>query len=158
MFPYQSINNSVIPNKKTYAITAKTNYVAPTIPLDDTIPQISEGADIGLGGSITINNAGSKVKGSIYIFGGFSVNLAFLIIAAFRGVVAGAVGSASIRETSELHTYVLEFEDTPGAAGTYTYSTRVGLSSGDITINGISGTRFFGGSAQCIMTLEEILP
>lgn len=146
------------PAKKSFAITAVTQYTNPTIPLDDSIPEISEGADIGLGGSITIRNAASKVKGTVYIWGGPSVNLAFLMIAIFRDSNTNAVGIGPIRETSELHTYVVEFLDTPGAAGTYTYSTRIGLSTGNFTVNGISGSRFFGGAGQSVMTLEEILP
>lgn len=158
MFPFQSINNTIVPAKKSYTITACTQYTAPTIPLDDTIPQLSEGVDIGFSGSITIRNASSKISGRVNIFGAPSTNLVFLTIAVFRGSNNDAVGSCIIRDTSELHTYVLDFEDSPGAAGTYIYTVRIGVSSGNFTVNGVTGTRFLGGSAETTLTLEEILP
>lgn len=154
----QTINNTIVPAKKSQAIAACTQYTTPTIPLDDTIPQLSEGADIGFSLAITTQTAGSKVTGTVNIFGAPSVNLAFLTIAAFRGSGVNSVGSCVIRETSELHTYVLDFEDSPGAAGTYTYTVRVGVSSGNFTVNGTAGTRFNGGSGQTTLTLTEILP
>lgn len=153
----QTINNTIVPSLKSQAIVACTPYTGPTIPLDDTIPQISEGADIGFSLAITTKSASSKVKGTVNIFGAPTVNLAFLIVAAFRDSGVNSVGSCTIRETSELHTYVLDFEDSPGAAGTYTYTVRIGLSSGNFTVNGTSGSRFLGGVGQTTLELQEVI-
>lgn len=150
-------SSTTIPNVEVYSTTTVTVYSTTTIPLDDTIPQIGEGSQF-MSGTVTTQDASSVVRGQVTLYGAPSVNLAFLNMAFFRDSGANAVGACSIRETSELHTYVCEFTDSPGATGTYTYSARLGVSSGSFTVNGVGGVRFFGGVAETVLTLEEVLP
>ena len=157
MIPFQTINNTLVPAIGWAETSTTTNLTPGAIPLDDTIPQNTEGTEI-LTGSINLKSASSKVMAKFTLCGVPSVAVAFLILAAFRGANANAIAASITRESAEFHTYDLAFIDSPATQGSVTYSIRLGMSSGDFTVNGSGGLRFLGGTLKTTLQLIEILP
>jgi len=130
--------------------------VTGTIPIDDTIPQNTEGDEI-LSASITTHSASSKVRIHISLFGALGTAGAWWSTGIFRDAEANAINAFTGNRNMELQSISYSFEDSPGAAGTFTYKVRVGANTGNVYLNGTSSGRFFGGSARCTLILEEVL-
>lgn len=127
------------------------------IPADDTSPQISEGTEI-ISVSFTLKKATNKVR---YRFQGQgSANPGDVIMAAmFNGATNALAGVMINSGSSSRHMLAFEGEHTPGSVGPFTYSIRVGSSTGasnPMRMNGNSGGRYFNGVAQTTLVLEEI--
>jgi hypothetical protein len=131
------------------ASTSATVACATAIPIDATVPQISEGNQV-LTVAYRLINAGSKL----------------LIVASFSGTgnanvgVAGAlfVDSNANAIAAECGSFInggsnmlVRTEYSPGDTSSHTYSLRAGQGSGTFTVNSLLG-------AAALLTVTEITP
>jgi hypothetical protein len=131
------------------------------IPVDNTIPQISEGADMGLAVTITPRYANSKI---LLVAGGTcsaATAITAAIFAIFKDAVVDAVVADDITVVAAnyMTTWGLTGYDTPGA-GAHTYKIRYGpYTTGAqwvIYINGPPTGAQFGGVAHQSLVAHEI--
>ena len=141
-----------------------TNYfgTTSTIPLDDTIPQNTEGDEF-LTASITPLSTTSKIlvlavvhvanDSSAYING----------ICLFRNSVSNALAaswSRTVVNNNPVSAMVLEYLDSPSSVSALTYKLRGGTVGGTggqtFQVNGGSGTRYLGGALVTTLTLMEV--
>lgn len=129
------------------------------IPLDNTIPQISEGTQI-LSVSITPRATTSMVRLTLTLQG--TINAVDNLVAAlFANGAANAIkaGYVTITLANGLHTLVLRHIHSPASTSQQIYTARVGPSGGGntATINGnVSAGVFFGGTFITMLEAEEV--
>lgn len=153
----QTINNTLVPAQKVADFATRTQ-ISGVIPVDDTIPQNTEGTQI-FSESITLKSTSSKVIIDVFLDGAVDVTSTFVMLAAFRGSNADAVGSSLYRfQNVEFNQARLFCIDSPATTGSVTYSIRAGVNANNLYINGNSSSRFLGGSMKCTLKLTEILP
>lgn len=128
------------------------------IPVDDTIPQISEGAEI-LSLSITPTSASN-----VLIFD-YNVTLAsggHLTFALFQNPTADAIYATSFDAPSNLmYTPSFKYLQVAGTTSPTTFSIRAGRPpplTAIFAINGIDLGRRYGGVAAQVLTITEVLP
>lgn len=133
--------------------------ITATIPLDDTAPASTEGTSI-LSRAATTTSATQRVRIHVNGFGEQSTTGAAMIMALFRGTtcVQVSVFDPGAGLYVEPRPISLLYDEQPGAAGSYTYSVRVGASSGNMRMNGTEGGRLFGGTAKTVMAIEVYEP
>jgi len=143
-------------------VTYQTGSVATgstTIPLDDTIPQNTEG-DQYMSLAITPTNASSTLEIDIEFFGAVNTQ-ADIIVALFKdtdvsALVAGisqVYAGAARAEVSIKHIRL------SGSTSTSTFKVRAGSPvAGILTFNGAGGTGLFGGVMGSRITIKEYLP
>jgi hypothetical protein len=126
------------------------------IPVDDTIPQSSEGTQI-ISVSITPKSTTNKLRIRFSGWGSAS-GLTTLIWSLFNGGTnAIAAGGVAVPSSGYLEQICGEVEYTPGVVTAQTISLRVGPSSAvNAMINGSAASRYFGGSGITTLTVEEI--
>lgn len=152
---HQTLNNVLVPSCVVAEDATRTTYSS-AIPIDDTIPQNTEGTQI-FSKTIPLQSATSKVSIKVFIQGATDTANAFLVISAFRGATANAIGTGFTRlVNTELSQAELFCMDSPATQGSVTYSVRLGISTGNFYTNGNSGARFFGGAAKCTLQILEI--
>jgi hypothetical protein len=143
---------------RAYAEYTANASITTTIPLDDTIPQNTEGTEI-LSVSLTPKSVTSRVR---LRFQGQVVcaSLANFIAAAFSSGSANALRSTwDAFDANYPGQMVLEHEYVPGVTTALTFSVRVGTSAGlTIRLNGQIGSRLFGGTSAATLVVEEITP
>jgi len=129
-----------------------------TIPLDDTIPQITEGAEI-LTCAITPTSATSK----LYITAVFNTTasiVALSTIALFQDSTVNALVSSwgtTSGGNSPPPAMTINYSMTSGTTSSTTFRVRGGMNSaGTFQINGGSGARYLGGSLISSITITEI--
>jgi hypothetical protein len=127
-----------------------------TIPLDDTIPQITEGTEL-LSASITPSSASNKILcvANLYLSSASGRTVAACL---FRAGTTDAltVGSKiSDGNVSTLFPITLHRLDAPSSTSAQTYSVRFGTSSS--AARAVSGTTaYYGDKRICSLTLQEI--
>lgn len=143
-----------------------TTYFGTTsaIPLDDTIPQNTEGAEF-LTANITPLATTSKilVRAVVHVA---NDNATYINgIALFRNSTAGALAAAwsrTVSANSPVSAMVLEYLDSPSSVSALTYKLRGGTVGGTggqtFQVNGGSGTRYLGGALVTTLTLMEVTP
>lgn len=140
----------------TSITTSATNAsLATAIPIDDTIPQITEGSQI-LTATYTpkFNNSILLVivTGEIGI-GGTGDNAG---IALFNGA-ANAFASQLVQLVANQRLpFCIQGTYSPGSTSAQTISCRIGAATQPVSINGNPGSRFFGGSSVATLTIHEI--
>jgi hypothetical protein len=151
---------------RAYATYATHTALTADIPLDDTIPQNTEGTEI-LSASITPKKASNRirVRFSGQVTNNGSSNL-FAIAALFQDSIASALiatavhvgddnGGASYNNSPK--NIVLDFEHSPNTVSAVTYKIRVGADSSAMYMNGYWAARYFGGVSVATLILEEII-
>ena len=142
-----------VQNSSTSSVITGTT----TIPLDDTIPQNTEGFQI-LSVSITPKSASNKLKISINTFlMNSNASSTTNQLALFQDSTANAIaatchanGSAFMTQLNLIH-YM-----TAGTTSSTTFNVRVGNNAaGTTTVNGASGARYYGGVGMSSITVEE---
>lgn len=150
---YESVGFNVV-LQSLYAEYSLNTDISASIPVDDTIPLVSEGEEI-LSITITPKYPTSKIRAYFSCFGATSVNGYYsgAIFAGSTCLKAGAVSSIATSITDlQLCTENLAGDITP-----ITYSVRVGTSgAGVLRLNGTSAARLFGGVAKATFVVEEI--
>lgn len=128
-----------------------------TIPLDDTIPQSTEGVEL-FTLAITPKSADNILKFRVNLF--LTGSWDWAIVAVFQDSVADAIaaGAVVIANPNWGVNPHLEFEIPAGATSPTTFKVRAGTLAGTITMNGTGSSRYFGGVMYSSMTITEELP
>lgn len=166
----QAVNNSQIANtayvdrvavqQRVSTITGTMATGTTTVPLDNTIPQSSEG-DQYMSLSITPKSASSTLKITVVGFFSSSAGGAWLMMSLFkdsetdaRAVQMGGMGATGNYATAP---FVLIYEMTSGSTSAMTFKVRAGAhTASTTTFNGIAGTSYMGGALASSITIEEI--
>ena len=125
------------------------------MPLDDTIPQITEG-DEYMTLAITPTSASNKLRIEVLVNCASSTTTDTKI-ALFVGTTANALsvsdifGTADWRKQPQINYYM-----TAGATSELTFRVRGGGSNGTFTFNGYGSARKFGGTFISSITITEI--
>lgn len=129
-----------------------------TIPLDDTIPQNTEGAEL-MTLAVTPTNATHKLKIEVVVQVGGSA-AGNMTIALFQDSAADAiaVGSGRIDASGAQVTVSLIHYMTAGTTSATTFKVRGGPSAGNLIFNGSGAVRRFGGASSSSITITEIIP
>lgn len=136
----------------TYALNADLSTV---LPIDDTIPQSTEGTEI-LSVSITPTNASNIIRCRFSGFGATGTNAVYWGAALFSGTTCIKAASHYAAALGYTATIAFEHEFVAGGTSAITLSVRVGASSGNVRMNGTNGARHFGGVAASTLIVEEI--
>jgi hypothetical protein len=137
--------------------TANSN-LSTTLPVDDTIPQNTEGTEI-INLSITPRFATSLILVRFQGFGAIGASAPGALNAAlFRDSTVNALAATTshVDTANFRRTLVLEFQDSPATTSAVTYKIRVGPDSGTARLNGSPGGRLFGGAARATLVLQEL--
>ena len=152
----QPVDGSLV--NSAIAEYAGTTAISAAIPIDDTIPQIGEGYEI-ISTSYTMASTTNKLRIRFNGFFSGSTSQAVAVAAVFLNSNADALAaSSSTLTTSNLtQPITLEHEFTPGTTSALTISIRIGVLSGkSVSMNSLSTSRIFGGTAKSTLLLEEI--
>ena len=151
LMPSGSVINSVYAESSTYASSTAT------IPVDNTIPQDTEGVEV-LTGTITPSSSGSKIRVRVVI-PVTSPTGQSVTIALFRDSVANALCATGSSEgvSPGPEAVPLSYEYAAGSTSAVTLKVRVGSSAGGaFGINGDNTGRIYGGVSRATMIIEEI--
>lgn len=148
------------PGTVVQTVMAQTGAVATTttvMPFDDTIPQITEGAEF-LTRTITPTSATSKLRIDIVLNGSCSTT-SYITVGLFRDSTATALAAASKYGTNgSYEQVVLSCLVDAGSTAATTFRVRAGQhTAGTLTVNGDGGARRLGGSMATTITVTEIL-
>jgi len=139
-----------------YIFTATNPAGTTAIPVDNTIPQITEGNAIAaFATSFTALNAAHRVRVEV---SGTLAGVADMYCAAlFIDGAANAVESTFVRVPDAFpYTFLLKYEAVL-AAGAHTFAVRVGSNaSGAVFINGVIGAQYGNGTNGATMTIAEL--
>ena len=151
--------SSVTPG--TLVNRAYTEYLtygsfSPTIPADNTIPQISEGTEI-LSVAITPKTITNRVRVQFQAFVETSSGPDQITAALFLNGGTNAISATNITTTTTGYgsAIVMTFEHVPGAITAQTYTIRIGAQTYTMHINGNASIRYYGGVSRATVTLEE---
>ena len=151
LMPSGSVINSVFSESATYTLSTAI------IPVDDTIPQNTEGVEI-LTGTITPSSSGSKIRVQVVV-PATSPSNECITVALFRDSVANALCAVSSSEGvfPGPEAVPLSYEYTAGSTSAVTLKVRVGSpGGGGFGINGSFANRIYGGVSRATMIIEEI--
>lgn len=127
------------------------------IPLDDTIPQNTEGNQY-MSLSITPLSATNKLKITVVFSYGMNAN-STNVFALFQDSTVNAIAAVedTISAVSACSVVTFIHYMTAGTTSATTFKVRAGPnSSGTISFNGLAGNRAFGGVSASSITIEEI--
>ena len=142
----------------TYAETSAMLNPTATIPMDNTIPQNTEGTEV-LTNTITPKRASSRIRTRFQGFLGAG-HVSFVTVALFKDSDANAIqvgvnvvaGAGYSSQTS------LEYEHAPATTSLITYKIRVGAhTAGTTRFNNATGVALYGGAMKATMICEEIV-
>jgi hypothetical protein len=129
-----------------------------TVPLDDTIPQITEGDQIMTRDIVpTAAQNVLQVRANVQVAPSAAVHI---IVALFQDAVANALAVADHMPTAgnDGTMLPLEYWMLAGTVATITFRIRVGPhSAGTITVNGLGGSQLMGGVFASFLAAEEIM-
>lgn len=147
-------SGSVLQTVSSSPYTSNAN-LSTTIPLDDTIPQDSEGTQI-LSVTITPNSSANKLR--FHFFGWGAVSANYMVAALFRTGAANALSASSVYCSSASNDtqIILTHEQEAGGTSAMTFTLRVGANSGTMRLNGTTSTARFGGVSKATLVVEEI--
>lgn len=154
-------SSSILPvgtvTQTVYAEYTTHASLSAAIPLDDTIPQNTEGTQI-LTASITPRSSSNKILARFQCMGGRSTDNVIISSALFNNSTADAISATAILSGGSITQFGLEFLHSPASTSAQTYAIRVGTSGGPIAINGSTNplARLFGGASRATLTLHEI--
>ena len=139
-----------------YAEYTTNADIATVIPLDDTIPQVTEGTQI-LSIAITPKSTTNKIR--VRFSGETSLSAAAHAIGAIfinGGANAVQANVAYHAQANEKQPLVMDYEYTPGSITSQTISVRAGSNGATLRLNGTYTGRLFGGAMRATLVVEEI--
>jgi hypothetical protein len=137
--------------------TANAN-IASIIPLDDTIPQDTEGVQI-ISVSITPKSTTNRIRLRFQGTVVSAVSSVNVIAAVFNSSSTSALRTtyAATGGVDFATTLYLEHEYVPASTSAQTFTVRVGSQTGAaFRMNGAASARFFGGTMAATLIVEEI--
>jgi hypothetical protein len=141
-------------NTQTGAVATGTT----TIPMDDTIPQNTEGTEF-MTLAITPTTTNHKLRIDVVFIGGIATGDKWPIVALFQDTTADALAVAYCygATATEVHNIKFSHYMTAGTTSATTFKVRAGPNvAATITFNGRSGARDFGGVIPSSITITEI--
>lgn len=141
-------------NTQTGAVATGTT----TIPVDDTIPQNTEGTEF-VTLAITPTSATNKLQIDVTLVLASSA-LATLVAALFQDSTANALAAVYETVSAADNVITLNFRHymDAGTTSATTFKVRVGPgSAATVTFNGVAGGRIFGGVMASSITITEIV-
>lgn len=143
--------------------TSLVNVTA-AIPVDDTIPQSSEGTQV-LSGSYTPESASSVLEIEVFIQGaGTGSNDLQIVVALFQDAgadaIAASLNAADAGDAGETGITQIRLRHRMASPGTssITFAVRVGDGGGTFYVNGsAAGTRILGGVSKAYILIKEKL-
>lgn len=127
------------------------------MPIDDTIPQITEGDEY-----VTLAITPTSATNILVIdFTGFfsSSVTAGSAVALFQDTTADAIAAVSVPNYASAWPITFRHTMEAGTTSETTFKIRAGVgASGTLTFNGTGGARLFGGIAVSSMTIMEYVP
>ena len=129
-----------------------------SIPLDDTIPQNTEGDQYLSLTTGTLASSSNRLRITVTLNVASSSGLQ-LAVALFNGnanaiaAVGKNPGGANVADV-----VTFQHEYAPGATTAVTFTVRASANSGTLTVNGVSGSRRFGGVNLSSIVVEELTP
>ena len=143
--------------RSTTAISTTASF-----PLDNTIPQISEGADTGASVTIVVEDAASDIRIDVSISlasSGASQHAGFYV---FRGAEADAIGGVFKHFGASVADIVAFSFTVPAAStGSKTFSLRYGIQAGTGTtlyLLTLAGTAYHGATQTINLSATELPP
>lgn len=134
----------------TYSINAGT------IPLDNTVPQNTEGTEL-MTVSITPKSATSILEIEVHVVGASETSSDFATVALFRDSTANAVACCPAFVTGFPATFSLRFQVVSGSTSATTFKVRAGCNSYRFHFNGANGYgAVLGGTCASSITVREI--
>ena len=132
---------------------AQANSAA-TIPLDDTIPQITEGAEYM---TTTITPTSALNRLTITAEGSFQNGAGDQpAMALFQDATADARSVSKAGATAQMTPLVLQYEMLAGTTSATTFRIRGGANTGTTTFNGGTAARLYGGALTSFIRVQEI--
>ena len=144
--------------QSVYAEDAVKRALTVAIPLDDTIPQNTEGTET-LTASITPRHARNRLR--VRVVGGAQLSTTnFQMAALFRDSAANAVRAyfQSPGDANRQIPLVFEHEELAGSVAPTTFKLRLGPDAGTMSVNQHSSGVSFGGLLKTVMIIDEIEP
>jgi hypothetical protein len=152
---FTSLNVAGVTVQTVIATYTTVTSTTDAIPLDDSIPQQTEGLEI-ISQAFTPKFASSTILIDVTIsFGagtGVSCCGAIFKDATANAVRAGGTGGLS----SDLGSFGLKYSEAAGSATARTYKLRVGPESGTMFLNQTSASDTLGSRQACTMVITEI--
>lgn len=151
-----ALSGSVIQVVNTQSGAVSTGTT--TTPVDDTIPQNTEGTEF-LTRSITPSNSSNKLKIDVVFCAGFPNNLP-MVVALHQDTTADAIAAVvNWNSYNAEQNGVVKFSHymTAGTTSATTFKVRAGMgSAGTVTFNGAGSSRLLGGVMASSITITEI--
>jgi len=131
---------------------------AGAIPIDNTIPQITEGTEI-LTGTYTPTDANNKLVFEFSGAGSVPTAAAYAAAAVFRSDDTNAIGAKYVRPSSgnEKENITIVGETLAGTTSPITFSVRASVNSGTWRFNGEVAAHF-GGAEKVVLRIREVSP
>jgi hypothetical protein len=129
------------------------------MPLDDTIPQNTEG-DEYMTLAVTPTNASNMLQIDVTFVGGPNASW-WLIVALFQDSTANALAAAMGFQANASAFFPVTFRHsmTAGTTSATTFKVRAGASGASTTtMNGVGGARYMGGVMASSITITELTP
>lgn len=153
-FETLSVNGQII--QEIRSSTVATQTITGNIPVDDTIPQITEGGEV-LTAAITPTNASNILKIEIIAQIGVGAgNNPFIGI--WQDATADCLAGSWSYTTAANQKRCIPFRYfmVAGTVSSTTFRFRAGLESGSIYINSLAAGRQYGGTLFTSLTVQEI--
>jgi hypothetical protein len=162
--PFGTLVNGSIPTGMPIQITETTyatlNTVTATIPVDNTVPQNTEGEEL-FTHSHTPKSATNILSIEVLVHGSSTGSPAEWSIALFQDAIAAALAAAGNHQNSGTigsgtETIALRHKMVAGGTSAITFKVHAGDSgSNTVTINGNGGSRLYGGVLACSIRIIE---
>jgi hypothetical protein len=140
--------------------TGAVNTGTTTIPTDDTIPQNTEGTEF-ITLAITPTSAANKLQIDVVVNVAHNAATNQVIVAAlFQDSTADAIAVMDQNAAQNIRTNIkFTHYMTAGTTSATTFKVRIGTGGAStVTLNGIGGSRDFGGVLASGITISEIVP
>lgn len=132
-----------------------------TIPMDDSIPQNTEGTQF-LTATITPTNSVNRLMIDVTLYVSINTSSLWVIAALFQDNTASALTSATAWHGTNVTGIIpisFHYSMVAGTTSATTFRVRAGGSgSSTVTLNGVGGSRFLGGSMTSTITITEVVP
>jgi len=139
--------------KRYYTEYSSVFSTTAVIPVDDTIPLNTEGVQI-MSKSITVDSTSQYVRICAILQVSCNTLNYYTAGCIFDGSTCLRTNFIASPGANYPETMTLLWEGTGLIAGSHTITVRVGVSAGGMTINGVSGSRLYGGSSACSMAID----
>lgn len=132
------------------------------IPRDDTIPQITEGAEL-LTQAITCRATMNLVRVDALMQIAPNDGASYIAAALFKDATASALAVTSLEAPNgAISSLPLRYVALASTVSAATFRIRAGKDAGaagvvDLTLNGVNGARFYGGVLNSYLEIEEIV-